>query len=295
VSTCEDYYESGKFNFEEVNELVRTYHEAPDKATQALYRDKILRCFHRYFMKYVGMLKGYVDTMYSSDTRQFLALFLSNQEKNPYRLKKIMYQLPQIMESYSDDDIYSELVIIFLELLDKHEFRDNTSFVHYVTKYMRWKIQKFISKVFRDPLNQSIRSMDDYMPFRSFPLVSTKKPVPIEDEIQVADFLEDQGRFNQGYGAEVAPSCLPMQQLDLSWISKPKSELFRCLTPYQRYLLVMKFGQGLSNQTIAEKLNRHRTTVRKAIAGAIEALKAYHKENVDLVGADHTDDIELDE
>lgn len=246
--------ETTRLTFKEVNDLVHQYKEATDPGTKDQYRAKLLKIHHNYFMKYVALLSGTLNTFNSLDTQHFLALFLAGKPKTSYNYRIIALQLSQILRYYEPSDIYNELCIIFLELLEKFEFRGIVSFSYYITQYMRWDIKAWIVKLFKDPLNQS----------------TTKSSAISQD---ILPFKECHETLHTNYAEQPEADLLQLPEMDIKWINDPCDSLFSILTKYERSLLYMSFKQGLGVREISRRLGRAKDTIHTHLQQAIDKLR----------------------
>jgi len=114
-------------DYKEIDELVKEYKESNDSAVIDQRRKDLLRAFHKYFMKYVALLKGMTKNIDKSDTVSFLALFLSG-AKIFSDYEGIRKYIVRVCRSIEDIDVYNELVIIFLQLLERFKFYPSVSF-----------------------------------------------------------------------------------------------------------------------------------------------------------------------
>lgn len=142
-----------RLNFRQVDKIVRAYQGARTPEQKSIHRQELLKAFHKYFMKYVSLLKGTIGSIESSDTRSFLALFAGDAGINAHNF------VIRTCKSLNEEDIYNSLVVMFLELLDKFEFYPEVSFSRYITKYMRWSIKAWIVDISHEPL---YRLPDEY-------------------------------------------------------------------------------------------------------------------------------------
>jgi len=239
--------------YEEIDNLVEIYKNSntSTEKKKEIVSDLILS-FHVYFMKYVYLLKGYLHTssyvFNSKDTLSFLALFaIKNKERKESKTWQVnIYKyLKNKCSFYEQQDIYNEICLMFIELLNKYTRYPGTSFVRYITKYLRWHIKKWVLRIEREPLNLERTNMSE------------------------ADLItENDEEFY----------LLDLPELSLAWIIDPKRTLFSILTPYERFLLYLVYKEGMSLRQISNNLGRHKDTIHSHIKEAILKLKNNSKE-----------------
>ena len=72
-------------SFQEADKIVQRYHQSKGEEQQEAL-STLLKAWHKYFMKYVEILCGSKVDFKNRDTKEFLRLFLSADEKNPYNI-----------------------------------------------------------------------------------------------------------------------------------------------------------------------------------------------------------------
>lgn len=228
-------------NYKEIDEIVLKYKETIDEKEIERHRASLLRAFHKYFMKYVSLLKGTIGSIDNSDTISFLALFLSGPGKNTRDYMGIYRYVRHVCKSQENEDIYNELAAMFLSLLDKFEFRPEISFSRYITKYMRWSIKAWIMGMSRNPLTRTPIVYDNWLS-----LINKIPPTDIEIELPV---------------------------MDLAWVSETQSSLFSVLTTYERFLLYLSYKEELGVRQISERLGRAKDTIHSHLQRALQKLR----------------------
>lgn len=231
-------------NYKEIDEIVRGYKQAETEQEKEHNKALLLRAFHKYFMKYVSLLTGTIGNIDNSDTISFLALFLTGSKQSSDYLSIYRYVV-HVCKSVDDIDIYNELTVMFITLLDKFKFYPEVSFSRYITKYMRWSIKAWIMDMARNPLSRS----------------------PIEYETYVED--TDTGYY------EYINTELP--QMDLAWVSDAASPLFSVLTRYERFIIYLNYKEGLGVRQISEKLGRAKDTIHTHLQRALQKLKEQYR------------------
>lgn len=234
-------------DYKQIDEMVKEYKCSETDKDAAFSKAALLRAFHKYFMKYVSLLKGTIGTIDNSDTMSFLALFLSGLQKTPKDYVSIYKYIVYICRQLEEEDIYNQLVAIFIELLDKFEFYPEVSFSRYITKYMRWTIKAWIMEIARDPL--------------------TGPPYA-----EIEECIEAEMRQNNVYYINTE-----LPKLDLAWVSDATSTLFSVLTTYERFLLYLNYKEGLGVRQISERLGRAKDTIHAHLQQALNKLRDQYK------------------
>jgi hypothetical protein len=262
--------EKQRLTYKEVDVLVKKFQASKTEQQENFYLQQLLKSFHNYFLKYVTLLKGTLSSYVNTDTAIFLSLFLEGRPKNLKSFKIIARQLSQICSSLEEDDTYNELVIMFIHLLNKFEFRGSTSFSHYVTKYMRWDIKQMIMKMFKNPINQNPVSWELNKKGRHLQLKSNNfhNQQSLSKRYQKSFYTED--TYDNGIYSE-------LPKMDLSWVISPGTELFGILSEYERYLLYLNYKKNLGVRQISKKLGRAKDTIHNHIQHAMEKLRTHYK------------------
>ena len=161
-------------NYKEIDQIVKKYKEATTETDKQFHKEELLHSFHKYFMKYVSLLKGTIGSIDNSDTVSFLALFLAGMKKGSSDYSNIHRYVMRLCRPLEDTDIYNELTIMFIELLDKFKFYPEISFSRYITKYMRWTIKAWIMDMARNPLSRSPVEFEPYFTIPSTANISKR-------------------------------------------------------------------------------------------------------------------------
>jgi RNA polymerase sigma factor (sigma-70 family) len=228
-------------NYHEIDEIVKGYQACTDEKSKQLHRAGLLKAFHKYFMKYVSLLKGTIGGIDSNDTMNFLSLFSSGEGRTSTDYLGIYHWIARVCSQLDEEDIYNELVVIFIDLLDKFKFVPEVSFSRYITQYMRWSIKSWVMDMSKNPIGRS----------------------PATEE--AVDLCQDNTTF-QGPHVE-------LPNLDLAWVFDTNSSLFSILTTYERFLLYLNFKEGLGVRQISERLGRAKDTIHSHIQQAIQKLR----------------------
>lgn len=220
----------------------------------------ILNAFDFYFKKYANLLcsNSSVD-LSNNDTIKFLRLFMSkddrlDQESIFSAARRIISFLRSLFLDSTQQDIYDELVCIFLEQLERYKpmitvnktVKERISFVHFVQVNIRYKLASIITKRSKDAMHRSSNI--------SF----------------VEAYLE----------ANTSDPCVNWAPIDMKWVkNETTSDIFNGLSEMERYLLYLKFEDEdkapLSDYDIARITGLDRMYVRRKFLMIQDKLKEY--------------------
>lgn len=250
------YPETKRLTFRQVDKVVAAYRTASTKKEKDQHLARLLQSFHNYFLKYANILKGRVDkdSIRDHDTITFLALFVptpttrpmygapkgtpEQHEKSKRNYMSIVYNLKKICYSLSEEDVYNQLCLMFIELLNSYEKRGNASFTYYITTYLKWRIQEWLMKLAKDPLNRDIFPYDP-------------------------DSLDES--YRKGFS--------DLMKLDLNWVIDPGSGIFSILSIYERFILYLRYKEGLGYKRIAKRLGKSPVTVLEHLRTTYKKIK----------------------
>lgn len=247
-------------------ELIDYLADAYKQTGDMSYRDCLLECFEGYFLKYVSILSHHNNgvNINNKDTKNFLRLFMSKEERaNQYTYEKyagnIIHKIRRAVRLFTPGDIYNELIVHFLELLERYKpqivllkgRRQRISFAHYIQVNIRYKMCNWIVKKGRDILTG-------------------------RDWVQYHDCLHE-----SEYNYDNDPPGVGIKINLEGWVwGEEAGELFSGLTEAERYLLWMKYEgdplgeltmrdlalmMGLHYQTIVYRMEKIRKKLKVAI------------------------------
>lgn len=241
-----------RLTFRQVDKVVVQYMTAANRKDRAQALARLLQSFHGYFLKYANLLKGQVENLSDRDTIKFLALFVPNptvhplygaskgtprqHEKSKRNYLNILSLLKRTCQGLSKEDIYNELCVLFIELLNSYEKRKGVSFTYYLTTYLKWGVQKWLAKLAKDPLNRNIVCYQNF------------------EESYEEDFSD-------------------LQQLDLGWVIDPGPGIFSILSEYERFILYLRYKEGLGYLRISKHLARSPQTILIQLQAIYKKLK----------------------
>jgi len=242
-------------NEDYINRLVDEY---KSKGTEAL-KLELLKAFEPYFDKYVYMLctSKPVD-LNNKDTITFLRLFMNDEDRSDASKlsiagKRTITYLRSLFGDCTEDDIYDEMVCLFLEQLNRYKpmitdhktVKERISFTHFLQVNTRYKMKNIATERARDAL----RSMHN---------------------LEYNDELNSSGE--SGYN-------FTWHTIDFSWVRGfTTGDLFGELEEYERYLLFLKYENGeskpLSDYDLARLTGTDRMYIRRKMLRIKEKLKA---------------------
>lgn len=240
-------------SIKEVDKLVAKYHNKEGQVREEAL-STLLKAWHKYFMKYVEILCGSRVDFRNKDTKEFLKLFLSVSETNPYNVFSARNYVKTICEKLEPDDIYNQLCTIFIELLNEYEASRGLSFTGYLTKLFRWGVKSWLMEMAADPLSGMFNSIEI-----------------------VEDILE----YNTGQTTanDVDINTLGLA-LDLKWVFEgTDNDMFSSLSSYERYLIYLNFKEEMSLRDMAKKFGRSKNTIHAHLKDAIEKLRRINYES----------------
>lgn len=242
-----------KYNkVKEINKIGLRYSEKKDPADAEI----LLKSFNNFLLKYVNLLatgkvtsEGKGKKFYiSKDTKRFLALFCQNGIRSSRQeLMQAAGRLPNAFISMTADDIYNELVVIFLELLDN--FNGTGGFTGYIHHRFAWSVKARVFKWQNDPINyqpmyNDIIEEDNEESSDLYNIIIT----PNGEKAQVGYDLNEQT-------GEITPRLYDIPELTHAFITQPTKPFDVIWSKEQRAIMVLKWKNELSNSAISDQLN----------------------------------------
>ena len=227
-----------KFDKQEIiDDSIDRYKETGDMK----FRDQVLYLFEPYIQKYVSICKGSsIIDLSNEDTLKFLRLFMTDAERaNEFTCKaagpKYIFMIKKIMISWETLEVYNELIVNFLELLEKYrpmianhtQEKARISFAHYIIVNLRYRIKEMIIRIGKDAMsNLSSLGYDGISNLKS-PHVEPDNPTTI----------------------------------DLNWVwNDTANDIFSSLSDSDRYILLLR-NDGISLDEMALITGLHRLTL----------------------------------
>ena len=263
---AEKYIREDDPDLKNSQELIDYLADAYKQTGELSYRDCLLECFEGYFVKYVTLLahrnKGV--NINNKDTKNFIRLFMSADERaTRYTYEEfagtIIHKIRRAVRLFTPGDVYNEIIIHFLELLEKYkpisfkrgEKTQRISFAHYVQVNLRYRLCNWIIKKGKD-------------------IITGRDWVQYHDCLHESEYNYDNDPAGVGVGINLE-----------GWVwGAEAGEIFSGLTEAERYLLWMKYegnpsgktsmralaiAMGLHYQTIVYRMDRIRRKLRVAM------------------------------
>lgn len=225
---------------------------------------KLINQFTDYFYKYVNILHGGEINMRNRDTYRFLSLFLAGQQKDAQSIARVRYYVTRLMQRFDREDIFNELVLIFIHLLDRYKRVENeqgvVNFVHYFTTVFRFRVKDWFNSLCNQPLMANPMYLDEGVE---------------DDEGNLLPFISPELVQAMGSKFEVQEfeRKLDLRKLDMTWVMGSQDPLFKGLSRYERFLLYNCYGLGKSVQSIADKLGRDKDTIWRHLQKTLDVLR----------------------
>jgi len=225
--------------------------------------ESLLQKFYPLFKKYLVLLKSGQIDFNDSEMKLFVSSFIDDESlKKALRRRKQRAEFRQqiykkfgfVKETYGylqEDEIMIDLNIIFLDMARRYK-QMGRSFCGYLYNSFRYDVSRHIKKFTRNPLNIHYRNCEyeDYMQSAG-------------EEVVQEDCFED--KF---YEASIG---IP----DLNWVSgKNCSDVFQCLNPLERKLIVKYYMEEWNDRQIAEEFGIHINTCNQKRRQAVAKLAA---------------------
>ena len=125
-----------------------------DKEAAGNYLGTIVELFDGYIIKWVTILNGGNPNMSDKETIAFLTLIGKNLQLS--NVNDVIDKVRSVFARKSYDELYSDILILFIETIARFEKRHITHFTYYLTKV-------FYYRVYRSYLSQSIVTSRDNM------------------------------------------------------------------------------------------------------------------------------------
>lgn len=254
------------YSFDEIDDIVDTYKSSTGQERSAAL-DTLLAILQPYLLKYVKMLKSDSKSEYDNkDAKEFLSLFLSkkNKESKAKSFADVKRLLVGTLSAYSIEDLYSELTVIIIVLLDKYERRPGINCMRYLTRYFRYYVRNWIVRISRDPLFH----VDEEE------MLENKESYNLDAFYDTAPITRSEFFKERSLAHEVdTDASVNIGELTLGGILLGSGWLLNHLTNYQRYLLYLYYARGHSCVDIANRLYKNKDTISTHLKKATRKLK----------------------
>ena len=251
--------------------MVRQY-QAGDQEAAGI----IIKNFEGFLVKFLNLVKGTNAKLDISGNSllSFISLYIKSgyirkriraHWKYPDVTQEILQRVSWIHEMFKDfsrEEIYSELVIILLEMVKAYKVRDDGvyCFHTYVFKAYHFRLFRRLQKIISDPTVYASNRVVSYQGHH----------IPIEDDVDNIDLLA----FKRGYLVVDDD----MDSVNDNWINGITcAAIFVKMEVLDRKILQLYYANKLSDQGIADKLGLCRATVNRKRLAAKRFIFANHK------------------
>lgn len=273
--------------------------------------DYIVAAFHKTIHMYASFIVlkqitfiPYFNKKTQSEARKihpslvsFVKLF--NIKNKEFNFKETCDYIHSLFKKYEFGDIYNELVLALLNMANKYriitdpndpKYKPNGTFHVYIKKCYHFEAFHFLTNISRDPLVSgfNIISTDDNSEFdddfnddlnNSF----SKKVIVDEKAFDMynlmIDYIDRRYQLENFQGITLKENNIDIQSdesLNFNWINGAVcSPIFKCLTEYERELLVLAYVKNQTEDTLAKLFHCSRQAIGIHKRGAIAKLKAY--------------------
>jgi DNA-directed RNA polymerase specialized sigma24 family protein len=137
-------------SYEEVDRLVDSYKARMSNNDSAASSDieLLLQGFAGYITKWISILRGNTPNLQDSNTITFLTLMSKVLNTND-----VFSTLDVIKGCYRDsdsDEIYSDVIIMFIECVARYERRDYAGFTHYLSRVFPYRVFRAVMDKLED-------------------------------------------------------------------------------------------------------------------------------------------------
>ena len=179
--------------------------------------------------------------------KRFLGMFLTKDEianctNESYH--KATARIRWVMRKYTYEDIYSEILRILIVVIQKLRIVGDCDVFYYIQFIMKFKMHGFVVSVGKD-VSSNLVDIDSVAGYNNF---------NTHDE---EDFLDDvldrlsYSRENINYEDSLIDAFY--SDIDISVLIR-KDDIFKCFSPYEKYLLYMFDYLGMSQKNISKVL-----------------------------------------
>tara|TARA_A100001011_G_scaffold267622_1_gene276695 strand:+ start:221 stop:1012 length:792 start_codon:yes stop_codon:yes gene_type:complete len=242
-------------DIEIIDNLVYHYINGSEGEKYRAQRD-ILGYFDSYLEKYASLLHGVQVDLKNYDTRLFLSLFLTGQEKTPTSFRQQCRKINDTLSSFERSDLKSEVILVFLGVLSKYRIYEGVNALNPLTKIFRWRMKDWYNRVVRDAL------------------FHTKESPSPRGSAEGASFTVEQ--WIDTFRSDTVNFDIGLESMSLSWVNSPQKAIYQSLTRYDRYLLYLIYGQESSVSQVATQLGRDKDTIKRHIKSVLQKLEQAH-------------------
>lgn len=310
-----EYKKFTKEDYQTLNENLLLYKSGNREAAQY-----IINVFHRFIKEYAEFIcYGDYGEMAGKEVKyrrpsdksltRFISLFIAKKdrdditnalEKNTLFVNSCV-KIKKLFSKFDYWDIYNELACTLLNMANKYKItkegdmyhKENGTFHMYVNRCFHFDSYNSLTKLINDPLARTeLWYLDNVCSNHDFYdlLKDTETDKSINKIITKA---VRQKRLDDCTDSlilkEDGVDPYEMESLNFNWTNgNTCSDIFKCLTSYERELIVMSFVQNKTDSEIASIYGCHRITVVKHKKIAVNKIKKYTIKNKNNLEEDFT-------
>lgn len=242
--------------------------------------EAILESFDKFLYRYYNFIVYGGGCLKSSSLRRFIALFttsLSQKKVKKYRYSRYVQNrlvdseesVRKLLSCYDSEDVMQYLKLALLEMALRYHDYSRPSFHTYVEKnYHFYAARAFPSK---DALYHSTLSNDVEMLCGEELLKQNLYEYErFEQQLDHELLVENSQEFVIN---EEGISVFEDEALNLNWINGVTcSDKFKCLTPFERKLMILSYHYNLQDDDIANEYGFCRATINRKKITAVKKL-----------------------
>lgn len=261
-------WKSQVFPVKETNDLAIKFCLETNELQKQDYSLELIKRFHSMFFKFLKLFILGEPDLRNKYQLAFLGLFMSNSSpRNTTSVRKIAYNCTIIFRPDSVDDVYNQLVTIFIQLLNAYNPDLTVGFVYYINTFFKYNLKRHIIGKYYNALDyQSINSSDIATDF-----------VSIADKAGTAE--EELSLITESTIESDIDTSIPL--LDTTRLGVLKG-----LTNFERYVVYLLTVKGykradaakLFNFTDHNKLNNIINNIKKKTKEVINFERAEERE-----------------
>jgi len=236
-------------DIDKIDELVAIY-VGDCKLKRRKAQGKILEFFDAYLEKYTNIFSSTQIDLYNYDTRLFLSLFLNGRERTLENFAKQRLYIIKTLSSFERQDLKAELTLVFLTVLDKYRIYEGVNALNPLTKIFRWRVKDWYNRVVKDALFHT-KKTNLYV-----------NGEEVDGHTWISKMVSVDVDFDE-----------ILRRMDLKWVQQPSQAAYLPLTKYERYLLLLLYGQSLPISKIAEKFHRDKDTIKRHLTSVLNKLE----------------------
>ena len=209
----------------ETNELAVKY--ATDTVKDEDLKLELIQRFHSMLYKFMKLFVTGRPDVHNASQRAFLNLFggyEAGMSESGYM--KLASKCTIIFRQETPDDIYNQLVALFLQLLEDFNPKMSVGFTYYVDYFFKFHLKKYMVSRYYDALDYQYIDSED---ISSYFLSEGSSKEDGEDY--------KKGAFDAGIFYEEDPAMLMDASVDIT--SETVSGHLRSLTTFERYILYL--------------------------------------------------------